>query len=83
MLVDGHSGMRNPNEIDDLPIGVGGIRLGWFLRFTGFLDSRGLVKEVIGEARVTVDGEVDRRRGRPFGVSDIVGFPGRQAPVRS
>ncbi|MCR2785074.1 MULTISPECIES: RNA-binding S4 domain-containing protein [unclassified Microbacterium] len=66
--------MTNPAPIDDVSIGGEGIRLGQFLKFAGILDSGGDVKEAIIDGYVTVNGEVDRRRGRQLQVGDIVGF---------
>ena len=57
------------------------IRLGQFLKFAGLLDSGGNVKEAIIDGYVTVNGEVDRRRGRQLQVGDVVGFEGRLVRV--
>ena len=67
--------------IDDVPIGGESIRLGQFLKFAGVLDSGGDVKEAIIDGFVTVNGEVDRRRGRQLQLGDIVGFEGRKVRV--
>ncbi|OJX72474.1 RNA-binding S4 domain-containing protein [Leifsonia sp. 71-9] len=67
--------------IDDTPIGGDGIRLGQFLKFAGLLDSGGNVKEAIIDGYVTVNGEVDRRRGRQLQLGDIVTFEGRSVRV--
>lgn len=58
------------------------IRLGQFLKFAGLLDSGGDVKEAIIDGFVTVNGEVDRRRGRQLQIDDVVGFEGRRVRVR-
>jgi ribosome-associated protein len=73
--------MTNPAPIDDVSVGSEVIRLGQFLKFAGILDSGGNVKEAIIDGYVTVNGEVDRRRGRQLQVSDIVGFEGRRVRV--
>jgi len=57
------------------------IRLGQFLKFAGLLDSGGNVKEAIIDGYVTVNGEVDRRRGRQLQLGDIVGFEDRLVRV--
>ncbi len=57
------------------------IRLGQFLKFAGLLDSGGNVKEAIIDGYVTVNGEVDRRRGRQLRLGDIVGFEDRLVRV--
>jgi len=64
--------MTIPTPIDDVPIGGDGIRLGQFLKFAGLFDSGGDVKEAIIDGFVSVNGEVDRRRGRQLQVGDIV-----------
>jgi ribosome-associated protein len=73
--------MTNPAPIDDVSIGGEAIRLGQFLKFAGLLDSGGDVKEAIIDGYVTVNGEVDRRRGRQLQLGDIIGFDGRQVRV--
>lgn len=75
--------MTNSAPIDDVPIGSEGIRLGQFLKFAGVLDSGGDVKEAIIDGLVTVNVEVDRRRGRQLQVGDVVGFDGRRLRVRA
>ena len=73
--------MANQHPIDDVPIDGEGIRLGQFMKFAGLLDSGGTVKEAISDGLVTVNGEVDRRRGRQLQPGDVVGFEGRRARV--
>jgi len=73
--------MANPAPIEDIPIGGEGIRLGQFLKFAGLLDSGGNVKEAIADGFVSVNGEVDRRRGRQLKLGDIVAFEGRTVRV--
>jgi ribosome-associated protein len=73
--------MTNSAPIDDVPIGGEIIRLGQFLKFAGLLDSGGNVKEAVIDGMVTVNGEVDRRRGRQLQLGDIVSFDGRSVRV--
>ena len=73
--------MTNTGPIDDVAIGGETIRLGQFLKFAGLLHSGGNVKEAIIDGFVTVNGEVDRRRGLQLQVGDIVGFDGRSFRV--
>ena len=73
--------MTNPNPIDDVAIGGESIRLGQFLKFAGLLDSGGTVKEAIMDGLVSVNGEVDHRRGRQLEVGDVVSFDGRSVRV--
>lgn len=73
--------MANPGPIDDVSIGGEMIRLGQFLKFAGLLDSGGDVKEAIIDGFVSVNGDVDRRRGRQLQLGDIVAFEGRRVRV--
>lgn len=73
--------MTTPAPITDVSIGGDGIRLGQFLKFAGLLDSGGDVKEAIIDGFVTVNGEVDRRRGRQLQLGDVIGFEGRRVRV--
>lgn len=73
--------MTHSTPIDDVPIGSEGIRLGQFLKFAGLLDSGGDVKEAVIDGFVTVNGDVDRRRGRQLRHGDVVEFDGRRARV--
>lgn len=74
--------MTNTNPVEDISIDGDSIRLGQFLKFAGLVDTGGMVKEVIADALVTVNGQVDLRRGRQLQVGDIVGFEGRRARVQ-
>lgn len=67
--------------VTDVSIGGESIRLGQFLKFAGLLDSGGNVKEAIIDGYVTVNGEVDRRRGRQLQLGDVVTFEGRSVRV--
>ena len=74
--------MTDADPIDDVSIGGEAIRLGQFVKFAGLLDSGGNVKEAIIDGYVSVNGEVDRRRGRQLQLGDIVSFEGRSFRVR-
>lgn len=73
--------MTRQPPIDDVSIGGDGIRLGQFLKFAGLFDSGGDVKEAVIDGYVTVNGEVDRRRGRQLQLGDIVGVDDRRVRV--
>ncbi|MFS0734934.1 RNA-binding S4 domain-containing protein [Microbacterium sp. 1P10UB] len=73
--------MTTPERIDDVSIGGDAIRLGQFLKFAGLLDSGGDVKEAIIDGYVSVNGEIDRRRGRQLQLGDVIGFEGRHVRV--
>lgn len=74
--------MTKPDPIEDISIGGDVIRLGQFLKYSGLLDSGGDAKEVVIDGYVTVNGEVDRRRGRQLHDGDLVAFEGRTVRVR-
>lgn len=74
--------MTDSTPIDDVSIGGDMIRLGRFLKFAGLLDSGGDAKEAIIDGFVTVNGEVERRRGRQLVDGDVVETGGRAARVR-
>lgn len=76
-----HEGMTDVAPTDDVSIGDDGIRLGQFLKFAGLLDSGGEVKEAIINGEVSVNGEVDIRRGRQLQHGDIVSFEGHRVRV--
>ncbi|SDH10981.1 RNA-binding S4 domain-containing protein [Microbacterium pygmaeum] len=73
--------MTTQHPIRDVPIGSEMIRLGQFLKFAGLLDSGGDVKEAIIDGFVSVNGEVDRRRGRQLKVGDVVSLDGHRVRV--
>lgn len=72
--------MTTPTPVD-VSIGGDSIRLGQFMKYAGLLDSGGDVKEAIIDGFVTVNGEIDRRRGRQLQLGDVVGFEGRLVRV--
>lgn len=74
--------MTDHAPIDDVSIGGEMIRLGQFLKFAGLLDTGGDAKEAIIDGYVTVNGEVERRRGRQLFDGDVVAAAGRSARVR-
>lgn len=59
------------------------IRLGQFLKLAGLIDSGADAKGVIANGLVSVNGEVERRRGRKLQVGDEVSIAGRTAVVTS
>ncbi|MGC4933146.1 RNA-binding S4 domain-containing protein [Gordonia sp. DT30] len=65
----------------DVVINDQAIRLGQFLKLAGLIDSGAEAKEVISDGLVSVNGEVETRRGRQLHVADVVEFAGRSARV--
>ncbi|MET0425359.1 MAG: RNA-binding S4 domain-containing protein [Actinoplanes sp.] len=65
----------------DVSIGGEMIRLGQFLKLADLTDTGGEGKVLISSGDVTVNGEVDTRRGRQLHPGDIVNVLGRTARV--
>ncbi|WP_062291716.1 RNA-binding S4 domain-containing protein [Demequina phytophila] len=75
--------MASRAPLHDVPIAGDMIRLGQFLQLAGLVDTGGEAKEVIADGLVTVNGEVDVRRGRQLHEGDVVELDGRAARVAS
>jgi ribosome-associated protein len=69
--------------MDDVPIRDASIRLGQFLKLAGLIDSGADAKAVIADGQVSVNGDVDLRRGRQLRPGDRVSIAGRSARVTS
>ncbi|MEW2480287.1 RNA-binding S4 domain-containing protein [Mycobacterium sp. NPDC051198] len=66
---------------DDVPIRDESIRLGQFLKLASLIDSGADAKSVIADGLVSVNGEVELRRGRQLRPGDTVTFEDRTARV--
>ena len=71
------------SEPVDVPIRDEKIRLGQFLKLANLVESGAEAKPVIADGLVTVNGEVDTRRGRQLAVGDVVTLAGQSARVAS
>jgi ribosome-associated protein len=56
----------------ELRVRDGMIRLGQLLKLAGVRDTGGEVKELLAERAVTVNGELETRRGRQLHPGDVV-----------
>ena len=65
----------------DVAIGGDMIRLGQFLKLADLIDTGGEGKVLVASGDVTVNGEVDTRRGRQLRPGDVVEVLGRSARV--
>jgi ribosome-associated protein len=65
----------------DVPIDSDMIRLGQFLKLADLIETGGEGKVLIAVGDVTVNGEVDTRRGRQLHPGDVVSVRGRSARV--
>lgn len=59
-------------QVNDVPIRDASIRLGQFLKLANLIDTGADAKSVIADGLVTVNGEVDYRRGRQLQPGDEV-----------
>ena len=57
------------------------IKLGQALKAAGLVESGVMAKEVIQDGEVTVNGEVDTRRGRKLYAGDVVTFNGEEIKI--
>ena len=58
------------------------IKLGQALKAAGFVESGVEAKEVVQEAKVLVNGEVDTRRGRKLYEGDVVSFENQTIEIK-
>ena len=58
------------------------IELNNLLKVTGFCESGGLAKLVIGEGQVTVDGKVETRKRCKIRTGQMVEYEGQQVTVK-
>ena len=67
----------------DVPIRDESIRLGQFLKLANLIHSGSDAKPLLGDGQVSVNGEVETRRGRQLVTGDIVTLAGQSARVAS
>lgn len=67
--------------MDDVPIRDASIRLGQFLKLAGLIDTGADAKAVIADGQVSVNADVELRRGRQLHPGDEVSIAGRSARV--
>ena len=67
--------------MDDVPIRDESIRLGQFLKLANLIDTGSDAKELMVQGLVTVNAEVETRRGRQLVPGDVVQLGGTQARV--
>ncbi|MEE2058043.1 RNA-binding S4 domain-containing protein [Rhodococcus artemisiae] len=65
----------------DVPIRDDSIRLGQFLKLASLIESGAEAKEVIADGLVSVNGQVEVRRGRQLNTGDVVEIGGTSARV--
>jgi ribosome-associated protein len=70
------SGDQDP--VSEVAIREGGIRLGQFLKLAGAVDSGADVKGLIADGMVTVNDQLESRRGRQLVRGDVVALAGQR-----
>ena len=68
-------------EIFQLRAGEDFIRLGQVLKATGMAESGAEAKEIIQESLVSVNGEIETRRGRKLHQGDVVSYDGKKFKI--
>lgn len=63
-------------DSQDVPIRDESIRLGQFLKLANLIESGAEAKTFIADGQVSVNGEVDLRRGRQLHPGDVVSIDG-------
>ena len=71
---------QQPDAVD-VPISDDMIRLGQFLKLANLIDNGSDAKIVCPEGLVSVNGEVETRRGRQLAPGDVVSLGGLSARV--
>src|SRR5689334_22976683 len=79
--VGGRRAVPDDVPMRDVPIDGDMIRLGQFLKLADLIDTGGEAKVLIASGDVTVNGEVDTRRGRQLHPGDVVSVLGNSARV--
>ena len=69
------------SEPSDVPIREETIRLGQLLKFAGLAESGSEARALVQSGDVTVNGEVDTRRGRQLRQGDVVAVGGESVRV--
>ena len=68
-------------QVRDVPIRDGSIRLGQFLKLADMIDSGSDAKALIADGQVSVNDEVELRRGRQLQRGDTVTIGGQSTRV--
>ncbi len=65
-----------PDDALEVPIRDESIRLGQLLKLSGLVEDGADAREVVERGLVSVNGEVDTRRGRQVRIGDVVALDG-------
>lgn len=81
MSVDSGRETGSVNEPDDIGISDEMIRLGQLLKLASLVEVGSDARVVLDEERVTVNGEIETRRGRQIRLGDVVTLDGQAVRV--
>jgi ribosome-associated protein len=73
--------VSSPHEPIEVPIRDESIRLGQLLKLSGVVEDGAMARMVIENEEVTVDGEIEWRRGRQIRPGMTVGYAGQLVRV--
>jgi len=68
--------------MDEIEIRGNGIRLGQLLKLAGIAESGADAKALLADGAVTVNGELETRRGRQLAPGDVVAAEGEEVRIR-
>lgn len=77
------TGASDTAHVRDIPIRGEVIRLGQLLKLAGLADSGAAARLLLDEGEVTVNGDVERRRGRQLRAGDVVAAGGETVRIVS
>jgi ribosome-associated protein len=80
-LAQWHEKFGETKDMHEIEISTDTIRLGQFLKLANLVDSGSDAKFLLAEGEVSVNGEVEIRRGRQLRAGDVVEFEGIEARV--
>lgn len=70
-------------DAQPLPIRDASIRLGQALKLANLVEDGAMARDVIQDGMVTVNGEVETRRGRQLHGGDVVEFNGEEIVIEA
>ncbi|WP_370643524.1 RNA-binding S4 domain-containing protein [Micrococcus sp. ACRRV] len=75
--------MTSSSDVQPLPIRDESIRLGQALKLASLVEDGAMARDVVQDGMVSVNGEVETRRGRQLHDGDVVEFNGEEIVVEA
>ncbi|MGC5049346.1 RNA-binding S4 domain-containing protein [Micrococcus porci] len=75
--------MTSSSDAQPLPIRDESIRLGQALKLASLVEDGAMARDVVQDGMVSVNGEVETRRGRQLHDGDVVEFNGEEIVVEA